>query len=78
MPERCAAYRRTIANRARGISFREETQLGIDNHHSDLLSLFVSVFHKIRLHHVAKLASLELQKGSTRKKLCKTVLFHGF
>ena len=56
----------------------EETQFGIDNHHSDLLSLVVSVFHKIRLHHIAKLASLELQKGSTRKKLCKTVLFQGF
>lgn len=56
----------------------EETQFGIDNHQSDLLSLVVSVFVKIRLHHVAKLASLELQKGSTRKKLCKTVLFQGF
>ena len=56
----------------------EETQFGIDNHHSDLLSLVVSVFPKIRLHHIAKLASLVLQKGSTRKKLCKTVLFQGF
>ncbi|KAF4100527.1 uncharacterized protein LOC131526436 [Onychostoma macrolepis] len=55
----------------------DETQFGIDNHQSDLLSLVVSVFLKIRLHHVAKLASLELQKGSTRKKLCKTVLFQG-
>lgn len=56
----------------------EETQFGSDNHHSDLLSLVVSVFVRIRLHHIAKLTSLELQKGSTRKKLCKTVLFHGF
>ena len=38
----------------------EETQFGIDNHHSDLLSLVVSVFHKLRLHHIAKLASLHL------------------
>lgn len=45
----------------------EETQFGIDNHHSDLLSLVVSVFLKIRLHHITKLTSLELQKGSTRK-----------
>ncbi|XP_041918899.1 uncharacterized protein LOC121683349 [Alosa sapidissima] len=56
----------------------EETQFGIDNHHSDLLSLVVPVFLKIRLHHIAKLTSLELQKGSTGKKLCKTVLFQGF
>uniref|UniRef100_A0AAV2KFC7 DNA transposase THAP9 C-terminal domain-containing protein n=1 Tax=Knipowitschia caucasica TaxID=637954 RepID=A0AAV2KFC7_KNICA len=56
----------------------EETQYGIDNHHSNLLSLAVSVFLKIRLHHIAKLTSLDLQKGSTRKKLCKTVLFQGF
>ena len=82
MPERCAAYScsnwLTIANTARGITFQEETWFGIDNHHSDLLSLFVSVFHKLRLHRIAKLASFELQKGSMRKKLCKTVLFPGF
>ena len=35
----------------------EETQFGIDNHHSNLLSLVVSVFLKIRLHHIAKLTS---------------------
>ncbi|KAL2099437.1 hypothetical protein ACEWY4_005917 [Coilia grayii] len=56
----------------------EETQFGIDNHHSDLLSSVVSVFHKIRLHHTAKYACLELQKDSTRKKLHKTILFQGF
>ena len=46
----------------------EETQFGIDNHFSNLLSLVVSVFLKIRLHHIAKLTSLEIQKGSMRKK----------
>ncbi|CAJ1085030.1 uncharacterized protein LOC117442808 [Xyrichtys novacula] len=56
----------------------EETQFGIDNHHFTLLSLVVSVFLKIRLHHIAKLTSLELQKGSTRKKTTKAVLFQGF
>ena len=66
--------RRTIANRARaGIRFQEETQFGINNHHSDSLSLVVSV-----IHHIAKLASLELQKGSMRKNIYKTVLFQGF
>ena len=29
-----------------------ETQFGINNHHSDLLSLVVSVFNKLRLHHI--------------------------
>ena len=56
----------------------EKLEIGIDNHHSDLLSLVVSVFHKIRLHHIAKLASFELQKGSRKNKLCQTVLFQGF
>lgn len=56
----------------------EETQFGIDNHHSDLLRSVVSVFFKVRLHHIAKMASLKYQSGSTRKKLCKTVLFQGF
>lgn len=56
----------------------DETQFGIDNHHYDLIALVVSAFLKIRLHHIAKLASIELQKESTRKRLCKTVLFQGF
>ncbi|XP_061598082.1 uncharacterized protein LOC133461251 [Cololabis saira] len=56
----------------------EETQFGIENHHFMLVSLIVSVFLKLRLHHIAKLTTLELQSASTRKKLCKTVLFQGF
>lgn len=56
----------------------EETQFEIDNHSSDLLSLVLSGFLKIRMHHIAEMASIELQKGSTRKKLCKAVLFQGF
>ena len=39
----------------------QETQFGIDNHHFSLLSLVVSVFHKLRLHHIAKLSTLKLQ-----------------
>lgn len=55
----------------------EETQFGIDNQ-SLLLALIVSVFLRIRLHHIAQTTSLTLQHGSTRKKLCKTLLFQGF
>ena len=55
----------------------EETQFGIDNQQSNLLSLVVSVFLKLRLHHMAKISSLDLQKRSTRKKFCKTVLIQG-
>ncbi|XP_051805264.1 uncharacterized protein LOC127534344 [Acanthochromis polyacanthus] len=56
----------------------EEQQFGIDNHHFTLLSLVVSVFLKIRLQHKAKLTSLELQKGSTRKKTPKLSSFKAF
>jgi len=56
----------------------EETQFGIDNHHFSLLSSVVSVFHKLRMHHIAKLNTLQLQSGNSRKKLCKVVLFKGF
>ena len=35
-------------------------EFGIDNHQSNLLSLVVSVFLKLRLHHIAKLTSLDL------------------
>ncbi|XP_054461155.1 uncharacterized protein LOC129096406 [Anoplopoma fimbria] len=56
----------------------QDTQFGIENHHFALLSLVVSVFHKIRLHHIAKLSTLQLQTGNSRKKLSKTILFKGF
>ena len=56
----------------------QETQFGIDNHHFSLLSLVVSVFHKLRLHHIAKLSTLKFQSGNSRKRLTKTVLFKGF
>ncbi|RVE64488.1 hypothetical protein OJAV_G00126380 [Oryzias javanicus] len=55
-----------------------ETQFGIDNHHFMLMSYVVSVFHKVRLHHMAKMTTLEFQSASTRKKLSKQVLFQGF
>ena len=56
----------------------DDTQFGIDNHHYLLMQHVVSVFHKLRMHHEAKLLTLKLQSGNTRKKLCKTVLFQGF
>ncbi|KAL2096888.1 hypothetical protein ACEWY4_006095 [Coilia grayii] len=56
----------------------EETQFGFDNHHSNLLSLVVSMFVKIRLHHIAKFTFVNLQKENTRKKSCKAELFQGF
>lgn len=36
----------------------EITQFGIDNHHSNRLRLTVSVFLKVRLHHIAKMAPI--------------------
>lgn len=40
----------------------EETQFGTDNHNSNLLRLIVSVFLKVRLHHIAKMAPLRQHK----------------
>ncbi|XP_034039682.1 uncharacterized protein LOC117522397 [Thalassophryne amazonica] len=49
-----------------------DTQYGIENHHHMLLSLIVSVFFKLRLHHIAKITTLKLQSGNMRQKLIKT------
>ena len=46
-----------------------QTQHGIDNHHFTLMSSVVSVFHRIRLHYIAKLLTLRLQSGNNRKKI---------
>ena len=56
----------------------QESQFGIDNHLSLLLSLVVSVFMRIRLHHIAKLTSLTWQRGNSRKKLGKPSCFKDF
>lgn len=53
------------------------TQYGIDSHHHTLLKLVVSLFVKLRLHHIAKLTTLNLQSNNMRQKLNKTVLFKG-
>ena len=54
-----------------------DTRYGIDSHHNTLLTLVVSLFFKLRLHYIAKLTTLSLQKGAVRQKLTKTVLFKG-
>jgi hypothetical protein len=56
----------------------QESQFGIDNHLSLLLSLVVSVFMRIRLHHIAKLTSLTWQRENSRKKLGKPSCFKDF
>ncbi len=54
-----------------------KTQDGIDNHHFCILSLVVSLFHKLRQYHISTLRTLQWQCGSLRKKLCKSILFQG-
>lgn len=54
-----------------------DTQYGIDSHHHTLLTLLVSLFFKLRLHHIAKITTLSLQNNSMRQKHNKTVLFKG-
>lgn len=55
----------------------DNTHYGIDNHHHALLKLIVSLYLKLRLHHIAKLTSLSLQQNNVRQKLTKAVLFRG-
>ncbi|XP_059203739.1 uncharacterized protein LOC131983135 isoform X2 [Centropristis striata] len=54
-----------------------DTQYGIDSHHHTLLTLVVSLFFKLRLHHIAKVATPSLQIDNVRQKLTKTVLLKG-
>lgn len=56
----------------------QETQFGIDNHHYMLMSLVVSVFHKLRLHHIAKLETKLLQSGNIRGKKLQNHSFYRF
>ncbi|KAM3605598.1 uncharacterized protein V6R79_001603 [Siganus canaliculatus] len=53
------------------------TSYGIDNHHHTLLTLVVSVFFKLRLHHIAKMTTLSLQSHNKRQTFNKIVLFKG-
>lgn len=46
----------------------EETQFGTDNHNSNLLRLIVSVFLKVRLHHIAKNGSTQVPEWQHKKK----------
>ena len=41
-----------------------DTQYGIDSHYHTLLTLVVSLFFKIRLHHIAKITTLNLQSNN--------------
>lgn len=54
-----------------------DTQYGLDNHHTDLIRLLVANFHRVRLHHQARLHTARLQRNSRRQKLTKVVLFSG-
>ena len=54
-----------------------DTQYGIDSHHHTLLTIIVSLFFKLRLHHIAKMTTLSLQSNNMRQKLNKTDLFKG-
>lgn len=57
----------------------EETQFGTDNHNSNLLRLIVSVFLKVRLHHIAKNGSTQVPEWQhKKKKYAKRFSFRGF
>lgn len=54
------------------------TQVGIDNHHYQLMSLIVRYFHQLRMHHITKLHNEKLQAGNCRKASTKNLLFMGY
>jgi hypothetical protein len=55
----------------------DDTSDGIDNHHFSLIRTLVDKFVTLRLHHLAKLHTLDLQRQNIRQKLTKTILFKG-
>jgi hypothetical protein len=48
------------------------------DHHFQLINQIVSVYHKIRMHHVMRLKNDELLAGSCRKSSIKKILFQGY
>lgn len=48
-----------------------DKQYGIDSHHHMLLTLVVSLFFKLRLHHIVKMTILILQSNNMRQKINK-------
>lgn len=48
-----------------------DKQYGIDSHHHMLLTLVVSLFFKLRLHHSVKMTILILQSNNMRQKINK-------
>ena len=52
-------------------------EYGIENHRHMLLKVVMLLFYSLRLHHIAKLNTLTLQRNSLRQKYNKTVFFKG-
>ena len=54
-----------------------DTQYGLDNHHTSMVRLLVSLYHRVRLHHQARLHTARLQRNSLRQRLTKAIIFSG-
>ena len=54
-----------------------DTQHGIDNHYTTLMSVIVEAYYNLRQHHIAKMFHVKKQAASIRQKFNKLVLFKG-
>ena len=55
----------------------QDTQFGIDNHVDGLTNTVITLYQRVRMHHVARLNTSKLQEGNARKRLNHLVLFKG-
>ena len=54
-----------------------DTQHGIDNHFTTLMSIIVEAYYDLRQHHIAKMFNIKKQAASMRQKFNKLILFKG-
>ena len=54
-----------------------DTLYGIDRHSLSLIRTIVSLYYRVRQHHIARLRTQRLQAGNRRKVLNKVTLFRG-
>jgi hypothetical protein len=53
------------------------TSLGIENHYFDVVTILISIFFKLRYHHIVRLHNMYMRGRSIRQKCTKLVLFKG-
>ena len=54
-----------------------DTQHGIDNHFTTLMSIVVEAYKDLRQHHISKMFNVKKQAASMSQKFNKLILFKG-